>query len=211
MRLVASTQRQMAESTQPVNVLINWKHAAMQDLICVCRVYTISVYKWKTPLSLCHYLLIQEHVDLLCSVSLTITAVMPGVVLVKKTVQARFLASGSCVAHDRVQAWSHNTGLSALLNSCHQSSLASVLFPHVYLYPLSFSSLWMKYSQMLRMHRHRHTTVIQMITSLSYGPFSFWTVNSLNRVLTEMEHRNNCFIAPYEAGPSIRLLHSECA
>lgn len=50
-----------------------------------------------------------------------------------------------------------------------------------------------------------HTTVIQMIAGLSYGLLSFRTVNSLNKVLTEMERRNNCFIALFEAGPSIRL------
>ncbi len=54
-------------------------------------------------------------------------------------------------------------------------------------------------------HIHTHTTVIQMIIDVSYGLLSFRTVNSLNKVLTEMESRNNCFIALFEAGPSIRL------
>lgn len=44
-----------------------------------------------------------------------------------------------------------------------------------------------------------------MLSGLSYGPFSFQTVNPLNRVLTETERTNNCFIALLEAGPSIRL------
>lgn len=58
---------------------------------------------------------------------------------------------------------------------------------------------------------YTHPTVIQMNSGLSNESFSFRTVNSLNRVLTEIECRNNCFIALFEAGPSIRLpVHQEC-
>lgn len=64
------------------------------------------------------------------------------------------------------------------------------------------------------METHMHTQLLfKWSLVLSYGPFSFQTVHSLNRVLTEMERRNNCFIAPFEAGPSIRLpcvLHWMC-
>lgn len=82
---------------------------------------------------------------------------------------------------------------------------------NVYSQPLNS---WTKYSfffiaECSKIYKNAHTYTHKLLFKWALvwvmGPFLFRTVNYLKRILTEMERRNNCFIAPVEAGPSIRL------